>query len=231
MVEKKAPGSEYQEHLSMVDYNLLLNHDSYNSTPLEILNLGELTLPTGLIVAGDPLVMLSPEPFTKPVNPGKYPVNVVVAKTDSSGNRYALAQLKFSEKKALKWVLALKMNDNISDLAKDEYLGFPVDAGLACFADKSTVIEYQEFENKFMKEHPGNNIYDDLLATEFKKNAEVKDDPNDAGDWVNFKIPNSANNIIMFQSGFGDGVYPSYWGITEEGEVASLIIDFLVFTK
>jgi hypothetical protein len=32
----------------------------------------------------------------------------------------------------------------------------------------------------------------------------------------------------MFQSGYGDGSYPSYWGLDKNGEVLSLVIDFLV---
>ena len=226
-VEEKTPITEYKEHLSPLDYNSILGKTNYNSTPLEILELGYLKLSTGLIVVEDPLVMLSAEPFIKPVKPGNYPVSVVVAKTKDSGDRYALAQLRFSDKKAEKWVLALKKNDDTTDLKPDEYLGFSVDAGLACFADHPAANEYLRFNDKFNEDHPDENMYDDLLAAEFKKNAQNKDDPQDVGDWVNFKIPNSAKNIILFHSGDGDGVYPCYWGVTKAGEVVSLVIDSL----
>lgn len=32
----------------------------------------------------------------------------------------------------------------------------------------------------------------------------------------------------MFQSGYGDGVYPAYWGMTKNNEIISLVIDFHV---
>jgi hypothetical protein len=32
----------------------------------------------------------------------------------------------------------------------------------------------------------------------------------------------------MFHSGYGDGMYPAFWGIDESGEVTSLVIDFFV---
>jgi hypothetical protein len=32
----------------------------------------------------------------------------------------------------------------------------------------------------------------------------------------------------MFQSGYGDGIYPAYWGMTNDNEIVSLVIDFFV---
>jgi hypothetical protein len=73
------------------------------------------------------------------------------------------------------------------------------------------------------------NIYDGILAAEFKKNAVNPNDPEDAGDWVNFHLPNKPDqNVIMFQSGFGDGFYSAYWGLDDKGQVCSLVIDFAV---
>lgn len=95
--------------------------------------------------------------------------------------------------------------------------------------DVKTKHFYNEFDDEFMKDHPGGNIYGDLFAAEFKKNAKDQNDPNDIGDQLNFHLPNKpATNIIMFHSGYGDGVYPFYWGMTENGIICSLIIDFLV---
>jgi hypothetical protein len=39
------------------------------------------------------------------------------------------------------------------------------------------------------------------------------------------------NNIVMFGSGFGDGVYPCYWGIDSSGEIVSLVVDLLVLSE
>ena len=35
------------------------------------------------------------------------------------------------------------------------------------------------------------------------------------GDWINFKIPGTDLSIPMIQTGFGDGVYPAYFGYDE----------------
>jgi len=109
--------------------------------------------------------------------------------------------------------LALKDGDDISKLVNDgDYFGFPVDAGLGGFFDYRSGIEYNNFSRWFEKEHPGENIYDGLLEKEFKKSALEPNNPNDCGDWLNFTIPNTDFNVTMFQSGYGDGHYPAYWG-------------------
>jgi hypothetical protein len=86
-----------------------------------------------------------------------------------------------------------------------------VDAGLGGFFDEQAGIAYNRFVDAWHLQNPNGNIYDDFFADEFKKNATDLNDPNDYGDWINFTIPGTDLNITMFQSGYGDGVYPAYW--------------------
>lgn len=214
------------EKLSNVDYNIILDNPIVEGIPIELLEIGELYVPTGRIVVCDPLVVPDMSPLSKVVKPGKYPIKIYVAKTKNSGDRYALAKLEVSSKKADKWVLAVRPGEDTSELKeKDEFFGFPVDSGLGGFFDYKAGLEYNKFVDNFLIAHPNGNIYDDLLKAEFKKNAK---DPNESGDWIVFKIPNSDLNISMFNSGYGDGTYPAYWGMTKDNEIVSLIIDFLV---
>jgi hypothetical protein len=215
-----------REVLSSVNYNQVFENKIVDETPINLLEIGDLKVPTGKIVACDPLVTINFTPFNKAVKPGIYPVKIYVAQTKTSGDRYAIAKLEFSTKKADKWVLALHDGEDTSELKNpDDYFGFPVDAGLGGFFDYKAALEYAKFEDQFQKDHPGGNIYTDYLATEFKKNAT---DPKEDGDWINLKIPNSDLNITMFRSGYGDGSYPAYWGMTKNNEIVSLVIDFLV---
>ena len=217
------------EILSHADYNLIFENNQAEDTPIELLEIGKLNVPSGKIVVCDPLVYSDTPPLTKKVKPGKYPIKIYVAKTKDSGDRYAIAKLEFSDKKAEKWVMALRPEDDINELTDDaDYFGFPVDAGLGGFFDFQAGKEYQKFESDFMKANPDGNIYDDFFASEFKKNAKDQNDPKDIGDWINFQLPKSKLNITMFHSGYGDGTYPSYWGIDKNGEIVSLVIDFLV---
>ena len=227
--EKSSKINSGNEKLSTVDYNAIIGKSEIDGMALEILDLGNINLPSGKIIASDPLANSDTIPFSQKVSPGKYPVKVYVAKTPDSGDRYALAQIQFSNKNAVKWVLAVKENENIRDLKTDDsFFGFPVDAGVGSFYYYETAIEYQKFQDRFYKSDSSKNIYDDFFADEFKKSAVDQNDPADIGDWVNYTFPATNLNIVMFHSGFGDGIYPAYWGVDAKGEITSLVIDFFV---
>ncbi len=224
LVEKDIP-----EFLSEVDYHSIFDQDSIEGIPIYRLEIGDLKVTSGQIVACDPLVSPDMPPLLRTIAPGRYPLEIYVAKTPQAGDRYALVNLKVSDKQARKWVLALRAGQDITELTEEgAYFGFSVDAGIGGLFDYEAGKAYQAFEEKFGLENPGANVYDDYLAAEFKTNAKDQDDPNDAGDWINIKIPGSDLNMSMFSSGYGDGLYPAYWGIDEHGEVTDLVIDFLV---
>lgn len=218
--------------LAKIDYDFYFNADKHGDIELSVLDLGELNVTTGNIVVCDPLAYLGDtSPLVKKIQPGLYPVRVAIAKTAEIGERYALAKLEITKNKSIKWELAVtkETEKKAKDLKEDEYFGFPVDAGLGCFCDSMTQEQYAIFMDSFLNEHEGANMYNDYFAERFKVNALNQDDPNDIGDWLNYYVPNTKNNIIMFHSGFGDGYYPAYWGFDSDGHVASLMIDFQVF--
>lgn len=47
------------------------------------------------------------------------------------------------------------------------------------------------------------------------------------GDWLNWQLPGTEYHIPIFQSRFGDGVYPVYWGFDEHGAICQLVIQFI----
>ena len=48
----------------------------------------------------------------------------------------------------------------------------------------------------------------------------------ECGDWINFKIPNTDLSVPMIQSGWGDGLYPVYFGYDENNEVCEIVIEY-----
>ena len=169
-------------------------------------------------------------PFARKVFPGVYPVDLYIAKTPTWGERVAVAMLTFAEGTASRYELALRGKQAFEDLEDERsYYGFPVDAGLGSFFDQRTGQLYAKFTDKFYSESPDGNIYDDFLASRFKENARSPDNPDDPGDWLDFHLPDTpTHNIPMFQSGYGDGLYPAYWGVDTRGNILNLVIDFHV---
>lgn len=218
-----------KEKRSHADYNLIFDNDVVDKMPVEVLGIGTVALPTGKIIVCDPLADPKMTPLEKTVPPGTYPVKIYIASTPDSGDRFAIAKLEFSSDKADKWVLATREGEDISELNEDgAFFAFPVDAGLAGIFDYQAGEDYNRFLDDFIEKNPSGNVYDDFFAAEFKKNAKAPDDPADIGDWINFTVPNSELSIIMFHSGYGDGLYPVFWGMTNDNRIVSLVIDFFV---
>ncbi|MEV0797838.1 DUF4241 domain-containing protein [Kribbella sp. NPDC050281] len=46
-----------------------------------------------------------------------------------------------------------------------------------------------------------------------------------------FSLAGDVNDAVMVTSGYGDGAYPCYWGVAENGTIASLVVDFLVLAE
>jgi hypothetical protein len=43
-----------------------------------------------------------------------------------------------------------------------------------------------------------------------------------------FSIAGGPDDAVMVQAGYGDGVYPMYWGVAKDGTITDLLVDFLV---
>lgn len=229
LFSNKSPQPESNPATSaVVDYQAFFDKAA-TSDKLRIKSLGNLHLPTGRIVACDPLVWQGAEPFTLKLKPGDYPITVLLHKADVGGERYALAKLEFTKNKPVCWEMAVTKDQDPKQLNDDEIYGYSVDAGLGCFMDIQTYREYAAFEKEFMQKAPKANTWDDYFAPLFKANAEKPKDPHDYGDWLNFTVPkNKQDNVVMFHSGWGDGLYASYWGFDKSGEICSLVTDFQV---
>lgn len=206
-------------------------NDYFESGEFALLSLGSVCVTSGKIIAADPLFSLpygGTAPFLTTVPKGSYPVTIAVGNHPSCGDRYLAAKLTFSKNHAEYFQLALKPGESASELQKDEIFGFPVETGLGSFCDEATQKAFSHFCSQWHKQHPDQNIYDDYFADFFAKSYEDRPEfQRPGGDWINWNIPDTNHNIIMFNSGFGDGVYPCYWGYDSKGDICCLIIQFI----
>ncbi len=187
---------------------------------IEVRTVAQLYVPSGRIIACDPLVPMDTQPFTTVVPVGTHPVEIAIARFPNEDERIAAARVRFSNEAPAQWLMALREGQNPATLKEDESFGYGVDAGMGCFMDaESWVIYDQRLEED--SQNPNASYYDDVIAKEVAVNYKHTRDWTDhhprAGD---------PHNVVMFSSGFGDGIYSSYFGM-RDGRPICLLTEFL----
>lgn len=196
------------------DPNVTFSNRQFANISISIRNVGELWVPTGRIVVCDPLVFSEALPFPQTVTPGKYPVVLSVAVFEND-QRTGCAMLKFSDQPASKWEMALLPGQDTGSLKKNEFFGYPVDSGTGCFMDADSacaLIGRMRQDDKYFEEiiHAMDKTYVNTWS------------------WANIELA-AERNVIAFSSGFGDGLYGSYFGYDLSGKPACLVTDFGLF--
>ncbi len=107
--------------------------------------MGKIYLPTGKIVACDPLITNDMQSFTDVFPKGDF--SVVVHKERES-NCIAYVEIVFGESEITSWKLATTETQNIKDLAEGEVFGYPVESGMGCFMDAETQSSLNALEQK-----------------------------------------------------------------------------------
>lgn len=208
------------------DLETYFTSDEITGQPLETMEIGNVSLPSGKIVVRDPLVNLNANqsPYFIQAPQGNFPVTVAVVKSEDWEDRYAVVKVEFAKEKPIIYREALVGIEELEDVSEDDFFGFEVDAGLGCIAD----AEVLPFVDKFFDEADIDNVYDDYFADLFEKSyQENPKNQRDEGDWINWKVPNTEYRIPMFASGFGDGIYPVYFAYDANGNICGLYIQFI----
>lgn len=213
------------------DLNCYFTLDMLAGRRLDRLSLGPVSLPTGRALVRDPMVYLDDEeePYFQVIPAGEYEaVACVVVPAKGDCARYAAVRVRFSEDEAVRFEEALLGNEDLSGFGEGEYFGFNVESGLACICDVETRDAFCAFAEGWYESHPDGNLYDDYFARLFAKSYEKAPKyQRPEGDWLNWKAPNTGLHMPLFQSGFGDGTYPVYFGYDESGKVCQLVIQFV----
>lgn len=177
-----------------------------------IFEAGLLRIASGRIKACDPFVGMGHAPYTVEVPKGSFPVRLALVEGGIDDGRVAFARVDFSSQPVVRWEMALIEGQNPATLEPKHYFGYPVDAGTGSFVDAETAA----IADKRMAE-------DEDIAQRWITLGERNSPPMFHAD-----IDIGPGNIIMFTSGWGDGVYASWFGYDAQGAVAALVTDFLV---
>ncbi len=171
--------------------------------------LTDLDLSSGQIVGSDAFVH-DARPFTQRFKPGKY--SLVLGVADFSGDeRVAFALVRLVPVGVQRWELALTEGQDPAKLKPGEVYGYPVDSGTGCLADPGACQVLYDAND-------GTMALFDLITDEMDRVYKH------TRSWVHVETPQGS--AAMFSSGFGDGVYASYFGLNAQGGVVALVTDF-----
>ena len=211
--------------------------DDTHDYDLTMVPIGDVTLPTGHVVACDPLVGTGEtQPFTVSVPPGSYPLRAGIAVAYLSTRtltpaalraavptasepplshrveaerRTTCLQLVIRDEPVRDWEPALVPDPPFRD--EDGFAAYPVDTGIATLADERALKALSTW---------------DYAAVEA---AFVPSCPPEApGALGAVTDPPTGANVLAVTPGCGDGAYATFIGRTADGEVACFVTDFRV---
>ena len=189
-------------------------------------SLGDLILPSGQLIACDPLLALDSEPFLVDLKPGAYPVHLLIAKLrDEKLVAYSVVSLRSTPVR--RWELArLPEREDASLLDRDEESGFHVDSSLGAYLDKETadaLVNYHQLvmpEDNDFERHIWGRIHRRRARGVGWAALDLRSD---------LQLPyGDGRNMLIFDAGFGNGYYSSYVGYDADEEISSIVTDFEV---
>ena len=199
-------------------YNLAFSEGEFTDFDADIKfyrkSLGQLAISSNAIAAYDPMLEDEPERFDFDFPNGNFDVDVAVAVFGGSDERVAFASIIFSANEVANWEMATTLGRKAEQLTReDSWFGYIVDSGVGGFSDFLIAQKHCQSGHQKM------DLIDDKMAPTYR--------PTWA--WANFKpLAHESENIICFYSGIGDGMYPSFLGFDQNGEIAVLVTDFMI---
>lgn len=211
------------------DLDAYFTEKEIGGTPIDTLEIGSVSFPTGEVIACDPLVDLDgARPYIQTIPSGRYPVTICVVPSEKYGDRYACVKVAVSDAKPVRYELGLCGDEEFDELGEDEFFGFCVDAGMGCVADAKTQEAFKKYWERRESEEEDIDYYNDLFCDLLEENAKTNQKyQSKYGDWLNWTVPGTELNFPIFASGWGDGVYPVYFGYDADGKVCGVYIHFI----
>ena len=170
---------------------------------LRTVDIGELILPTGSVIAGDPLYVASKDydPFSIKLQPGTYSVDAVIASCEAD-ERIACVRLRANQSPEVGF-------EESSNLAHG------VDNAAWCFVDQEAAEEMGSFDEAEF----------DAFWKRMRDEMQVVYAPTRS--WATLNVSERTRaNMVVCDSGYGDGCYASYYAFGIEGQLVSIISDF-----
>ncbi len=207
------------EHLENI--KKLFSKNFVENPLIETFEAGKIILPTGRLIACDPLITNDMKEFKIHFPQGEFPV-LVHKERDS--NCIAYVEVVFGEEEIVEWKLATTEDQNIEELKGEEIFGYPVESGMGCLMDFETQDCLNHLENRLFHRKGAEfmGIYEEFFHDHFF-------DENGAIDQFAFLKPDEEKpgNLFAFETGYGDGFYASYIGFGIDNQPIKLLTEFI----
>lgn len=199
----------------------LFSKNFVESPLLETFEAGKIYLPTGRLVACDPLVSPDMPPFSTAVPVG---ASAVLVHRERESHCIAYVEIIFRDEEVSAWKMAVRGADRMDELEEGEVFGYPVESGMGCFMDAETQDCLNHLEKKLFHRKGADfmGIYEEFFHEHFF-------DENGAIDQFAFLKPDDARpgTIFAFETGYGEGFYASYLGFNSEGHPVKVVTEFI----
>ena len=205
-----------------------------NRFALSVVDCGLLNLDGGQLIACDPFAAMQgggQDPWID-VPKGRFPVKVTLADVsdalDGSHVREAYASVVFRDapRASRKQLCLLAAGETAEPLEEGDAWGFGVDAGTACFADKTSLDRDMPDPRTWY-----DKLFDDGSPTSWF--SRMDDPAHIRAGIANIPLPNGdgSTNLVVVHSGWGDGHYSVVGDFDADGELLAVHIDFQVVAE
>ena len=180
---------------------------------LSVVDAGTLVLPSGRVTASDVYLFDQPA-LGRSLPPGRYPVLLLRAEY-AEGDAVAAAMLRVGPGDPVSWEPATGAGVDPSTVDPSTFGSYGVDSGTAAFF-AAEAADRLDASDEATWEAYGEHVTRSLFPSEgeHRLSAEV------------FVDPTTGANAIAFSSGFGDGGYPAWFGLDEDGRPLVLMTEF-----
>ncbi len=184
----------------------------------DAVDIGEISIESGKIVACDPIEMRDAKPFLQTFPVGNFPVQLAIARINGGGGglkgdeRVAFSRICFSDKPVVRWEFALDSGVRQLPVGGDTLYGYGVDGGLGIFIDAQANDAFSELRKL------DDNLWNAVFTGEVGRHDHIT--------WQYALFEFQRHNLACFSTGVGDGFYGTYVGYDKEGRVCRLLTDF-----
>src|SRR5690606_35341424 len=202
----------------------LFTKDFVENPLIESFEVGDIHLPSGHLVACDPVITSDMVPFNTVFPKGSFPV---LLHKEKESNCVAYAEIRFGSSAITSWKMATTAGQELKELKGEEIFGYPVESGMGSFMDLKTQDCLKHLENTLYHRKGADfmGIYEELFHDHCF-------DENGAIDQYAFLKPNDerGGTVFAFEAGYGEGFYASYIGFSGDNQTVKIVTEFIEVT-